>query len=119
MVRGLLEVEHTDQVCGACLGGKHRRTSFPCQAEYRVEGPGVGTQRSLCGPISLETLSGSRYFLLLADENNRFMWLRTLRSKDQAGVAIKHFQHVAKAETGCRLRAFRTNRGREFTSIVE
>jgi hypothetical protein len=88
MVRGLLEVEHTDQVCGACLGGKHRRTSFPCQAEYRVEGPGVGTQRSLCGPISLETLSGSRYFLLLVDENNRFMWLRTLRSKDQVGVAI-------------------------------
>jgi hypothetical protein len=45
------------------------------------------------------------------------MWLHILHSKDQAGVAIKQFQQIPEAETGCRLRAFRTDRGREFTSV--
>jgi hypothetical protein len=63
------------------------------------------------------TPSGSRYFLLLIDDYSRFMWLRTLHSKDQAGEAIKQFQQIAEAETGCRLRAFCTDRGGEFTSV--
>jgi hypothetical protein len=91
MVHGLPAVEQVDEICSGCLAGKHRRASFPHQAEYRAERTLELVHEDLCGPISPETPSGSRYFLLLVDDYSRFMWLRTLRSKDQAGEAIKQF----------------------------
>jgi hypothetical protein len=82
MVRGLPEVDQADQVCGGCLAGKHRRASFPCQGEYRAEASLKLVHGDLCGPISPATPSGNRYFILLVDNHNHFMWLCTLRSKD-------------------------------------
>jgi hypothetical protein len=117
MLCGLPKLEQADQVCGSCLTGKHRRVPFPHQAEYRAERALELVHVDLCGPISPATPSGSRYFFRLIDDNNRFMWLRTLHFKDQAGAAIKHFQWIAESEMGCHLRAFRTDRGGEFTSI--
>jgi transposase InsO family protein len=117
MVHGLPEVEHVDQVCGGCLTDKHRRASFPRQAEYRAEEILELVHGDLCGPITPATPSGSRYFLLLVNDRSRFMWLRMLRSKDQAADTIKQFQQIAEAETGRKLRAFRSDRGGEFNSI--
>jgi hypothetical protein len=110
MVRGLPEVEQVDQICDGCLAGKHRRSSFPHRAEYRVEVLEL-VHGDLCGPITPPTPSGSCYFLLLVDDSSRYMWLRTVRSKDQAAVAIKQFQQVAEAETRTKLHAFRSDRG--------
>ena len=45
----------------------------------------------MCGPITPETPSGSKYFLLLVDDHSRFMWLTVLPSKDRAAAAIKEF----------------------------
>jgi hypothetical protein len=70
----------------------------------------------LCRPITPTTPSGSRYFILLVDDSNQFMWLRTLRSKDHAADAIKLYQRIAEAETGQKLKAFRSDRDGEFTS---
>jgi hypothetical protein len=71
MVRGLPEVEHVDQVCGGCLTGKHRRASFPRQAEYRAEEILELVHGDLYDPITPATPSGSRYFLLLINDHNR------------------------------------------------
>jgi hypothetical protein len=117
MVRGLLEIDHADQVCSCCVVGKHRHTSFPQQAEFREEEPLGLVHSDLCGPIMPATPTGSRYFLLLVDDCSLFMWLRTLCFKDQAVAAIKQFQSLAKAEQGRWLRAFRTDHSGEFNSI--
>jgi transposase InsO family protein len=117
MVRGLPEVEQADQICEGCLAGKHRQAMFPRQAEYRAEEPLALVHGDLCGPIVPATPSDSRYFLLLVDDCSRFMWLRTLRSKDQAADAIKQFQFMAEAETGRKLKAFWTDHGGEFTFV--
>jgi hypothetical protein len=41
----------------------------------------------LCGPITLATPSGNRYFLLLVDDYNRYMWVPLLATKDAAPMA--------------------------------
>jgi transposase InsO family protein len=117
MVRGLSEVEHVDQVCAGCLAGKHRCTSFPRTAAYRAEEALELIHGDICGPITPATPSGSRYFLLLVDDSSRYMWLRILCSKDQAAGAIKQYKQVAEVEIGHKLKAFRTDRGGEFTSV--
>jgi hypothetical protein len=108
------------QVYRECLAGKHRRAMFPRQAEYHAGEPLVLVHGAV-GPVwadrTGETPSGSQYFILLVDECSRFMWLCTLHSKDQATDAIKQFQFMVEAETGHKLKAFRTERGEEFTSV--
>jgi hypothetical protein len=43
---------------------------------------------------------GKRYFLLLVDDQRRFMCLTLLAAKDQAAKAIKRFKAGAEVETG-------------------
>jgi hypothetical protein len=69
----------------------------------------------ICGPISPATPSGNRYFILLVDDLNRFMWVKMLQSKDQASNAIKQYQAATEAVTGRKLRAFCSDRRGEFT----
>jgi len=71
----------------------------------------------ICGPIEPATPGGKRYFLLLIDDMSRFMWLTLITSKDEAAAAIKKFKARAELESGRKLRALRTDRGGEFTSI--
>ena len=96
LVRGLPEKEQDDRLCEACPTGKQKRTSFPEQAEYRAQQPLELVHGDLCGPITPETLSGNKYFLLLVDDRSHFMWLTVLPSKDRAAAAIREFQ--ARAE---------------------
>lgn len=103
MVRGLLMIDHVDQVCDSCLAGKQRRALFSACAKHFAEHLLDLVHGDLCGPISPVTRSGNRYFLLLVD--------------DQAPVAIKRFQAAAELESDCKLWVLRTDRGGKFTSV--
>ena len=46
----------------------------------------------LCGPITLATNGGQRYFLLFMDDYSHYMWLQLLTSKDEAAEVIKKFK---------------------------
>lgn len=115
LVRGLPLVKQVEQVCEACLAGKHRRSPFPQSTEYRHTEPLGLLHGDLCGPITPPTPSGNRYFLLLVDDYSRFMWVALLPTKDQAPVAIRRIQAAAERKSGHKLRALRTDRGGEFT----
>ena len=44
------------------------------------------------------------------------MWLALLATKDEAATAIIRLQKGVEAESSCKLRTLRTDRGGEFTS---
>ncbi|WVZ65497.1 hypothetical protein U9M48_014849 [Paspalum notatum var. saurae] len=117
MVRGLLHIDHVDQVCEGCLAGKQRRHPFPAQARRRATTALDLVHGDICGLVTPTTPSGSWYFLLLVDDLSRYMWLSLLASKDQAPAAIRKFKAAAELESGCKLKVLRTDRGGEFTSI--
>jgi hypothetical protein len=73
LVRDLPILSQVDQICEACLAGKHRRTPFPHQALQRATEPLELVHEDLCLPITPATPSGNRYFLLLVDDYSRFM----------------------------------------------
>jgi transposase InsO family protein len=66
-------------------------------------------------PISLATPGGKRYFLLLVDDTTRYMWVALLTTKDATVDTVKHLQAVAEKKSRQKLRALRTDNGREFT----
>jgi transposase InsO family protein len=116
LVRGMPVLEHVDQLCDACLAGKHRRAPFPQQAQRCATRSLELIHGDLCGPVTPATPSGNRFFLLLVDDYSRYMWLTLLRSKDEAATAIKHIQAAAERKSGNQLGALRTDRGGEFTT---
>jgi transposase InsO family protein len=102
-----------EQICEACLAGKHKRVPFPQAASQRATRSLELMHEDLCGPISPATPSGNKFFLLLVDDFSRYMWVSLLGSKDSAATAIKHFQ-AAERKNGNLLGALRTDRGGEF-----
>jgi hypothetical protein len=61
------------------------------------------------------TPGGRRYFLLLADDLSRYMWVVVIGSKGEAADAIRGAQATAEVECGRKLRVLRINNGGEFT----
>jgi hypothetical protein len=71
----------------------------------------------LCGQIRPSTPGGKNYFLLVVDDFSRYMWLELLVTKAEAFKCFKRVKALAEVESGCRLQAFRSDRGGEFNSI--
>jgi hypothetical protein len=69
LVRGLPALAQAEQICEACLTGKHRRMPFP--------------------HLTPATPSGNRYFLLLVGDYSRYIWVVLLHTKYYAPAAIK------------------------------
>jgi hypothetical protein len=111
LVRGLPLLSQVDQVCEACLAGKHMRMPFPHDAQRHATDVLELLHGDLCGPITPVTPSGKRYFLLLVDDHSRYMWVALLATKDEAPVVIRHIQAAAKRKSGKQLRALRTDQG--------
>jgi hypothetical protein len=105
-----------ERICEACLSGKHRRTPFPHQNLWRAAEPLELVHGEICGPISSVTPSGNRYFFLLVDDYNRYMWIVLLPTKDGAPAAIKNVQAATEWKSGKKLRALRTDRRGKFTT---
>lgn len=84
MVHGIPTIAHPNQFCEGCTIGKMHRTPFPRSSTYRAEQALELVHGDLCGPITLATTSGNKYFLLIIDDYNRYMWMEVLKSKDEA-----------------------------------
>jgi IS30 family transposase len=83
---------------------------FPQALAYRAA---VGLElvhTDLCGQISPPTPGGKSYFLLIVDDNSRYMWLELLATKDEA---LNSFR-----KSGRRLKGIIIDRGGEFNSGV-
>ncbi|GJZ64659.1 zinc finger, CCHC-type containing protein [Tanacetum coccineum] len=116
LVQGIPPIKHSTDICDICLIGKHSRAPFPQQAKYRSKTALDLIYGDLCGPISPPTPSGKRYIFLLVDDYSRYMWEYFLNSKDQAFDVFKEFKTRVEKEHGTKIKMFRTDRGREFTS---
>lgn len=80
LVEGLPMIDHVDQICTGCHVGKQKRTPFPSEAVFRASSPLQLLHGDLCGPITPTTTGGNKYFLLLVDDYNKFMWLVLLKN---------------------------------------
>jgi hypothetical protein len=79
-----------EQFCNVYVLTKQRWLPFPQQLSFRAKEWLELVHRDLCGPVTLATPGGRRYFLLLVDDLSRYMWVVVLGSKGEAADAIRH-----------------------------
>ena len=83
MVDGLPDVKPLEGRCIPCIRGKQHREVFPKTASRRATLPLELVHTDLCGPMSEDSLGGSKYFMLIVDDYSRFMWVYFLTRKSE------------------------------------
>lgn len=97
---------------------KQIRKPSPCQTSFHAKQVLELVYGDLCGPVSLSTKIGNRYFFLLVDDFSKYMWVYLLTSKEEAFEVFKKFRVMVERETDKKIKVFRTDRGGEFNSKV-
>ena len=105
-------------MCQSCLAAKQTRNSFPQASRWRADEPLELLHIDLCGPITLETFGGNKYFLLIVDDCTRWMDVTVLKTKDQAGSTFAKFKAEAENNLGYKIKTVRSDRGGEFLAVA-
>jgi transposase InsO family protein len=116
MVKGLPQIEESDERCVSCLAGKQHRDSIPKQANWRASAKLELVHSDICGPINPQSNSGNRYFMTFTDDYSRKTWVYLLKEKSAAFEIFKNFKALVEKESGCSIQCLRSDRGGEYTS---
>ena len=101
--------------CDYCLFGKHHRVFFSKTSKLKAYILDM-VYSDVCGPIVLETLGGSRYFVMFIDDTSQKVWVYFLKRKDLVSQYFKRFHAIVEREIGKPLKCFCSDNGREYTS---
>src|ERR1044071_860365 len=115
MVNGLPKIGEIE-VCEGCVYGKQAKGSFPSGKAWRASEVLGLLHADLCGPMQTESMGGSRYFLLITDDQSRMSWVYFLKAKSEAFENFKKFKTLMGNQSGKKVKALRTDRGGEFLS---
>ncbi|GKC82180.1 retrovirus-related pol polyprotein from transposon TNT 1-94 [Tanacetum coccineum] len=68
----------------------------------------------LCGPMRVESINRKKYILVIVDDYSRFIWVKFLRSKDDAPDAIIKCIKNIQVHLNATIRNVRADNGTEF-----
>nr|GEX19723.1 putative ribonuclease H-like domain-containing protein [Tanacetum cinerariifolium] len=92
LVRGLPKLRfEKDHLCSACAIGKSTKKSRKPKSEDTNQEKLYLLHMDLCRPIGVESVNGKKYILIIVDDYSRFIWVKFLRSKDEAPNFIIKF----------------------------
>ena len=67
--------------------------------------------------MSIESLSGSRFFLLFIDDFSRMTWCYFPKNKSEVSDSFVNFRAQVEKEVGTPIKVLRTDNGGEYTSF--
>ena len=80
--------------CHSCSYGKMHRLPFPKQSSHRASKCLEIVHTDLCGPMQVETASGSKYMLTFIDDFSRFTVVYFLTRKSEVLEKFQEFANV-------------------------
>lgn len=112
MVYGMKFTSKTNQIdCEVCAKCKiHIRPFKPSSTrEKRILGL---VHSDICGPMSIESIGGAKYFVTFIDDCSRYTEM--LRSRSDVLQAFKDYKRKVEKQTGQQIKRLRTDNGREY-----
>jgi Integrase core domain len=116
MVIGLPEIEEVG-LCEGCVLGKQSKLSFPKDQSLCATRVLKLVHTDLCGTMEMNSMGGSKYFMLFIDDFSRMTWVLFITYKSEAFKMFKKFKAMAETQTSMKLKALRSDRGGEYQSI--
>lgn len=101
-----IQFQNDKQQCVACLQGKIHRLPFIESTRFTSK-PLELVHSDVCGPMEVESVGGSRYFLLLKDDFTNFRFVYFLKCKSEVPSKFKQFINWSKRQTEFKLKTIR------------
>ena len=117
MVAGMkLNTEPIDKNCESCIMGKHNRTPFPKKSQRKTTNPLEVVYSDVCGPMSCNSIGGSRYFVTFVDDFSRYVVVYTMKHKSEVLSKFKQFLEMAETLHDRKLKVLQSDNGGEYNS---
>ena len=101
--------------CEGCKEGRQHREPFQESENIRRKKLEL-VQSDIKGPITPSCHGGFKYFLTFLDVGSRKCWVYLLKQKNEAFPIFKWWKAQVEREAECKVKAFRTDQGGEFSS---
>ncbi len=102
--------------CEGCVEGKMQRKPFK-SLTYHQSRRKLGLVHSdVCGPLQVESVGGSRYFVMFVDDFTRFISIYFIKSKAEVFEKFKLFEVMMSSECDANIAKLRTDNGGEYMS---
>ena len=88
---------------------------FP-SSEHRSKGVLDLMHSDVCGLMSVESVSGSRYFVLFIDDYSKKTWIYFLNTNDEVFGRFQEFRDLVENQNGRKIQVLRSDNGGEYTS---
>ena len=117
MVDGLsFTHDNESSICEGCIYGKQHRWPFPKASKRITTSPLELIHSDVCGPISIPTIGGSRYFVTFIDNFSRYTVAYMMKRKDEAIDKFKEYVAMAETKFNRKVVTVRTDNGGEYCS---
>eukprot|EP00794_Sanderia_malayensis_P002050 gene2050-biopygen1853 len=108
--------QEIDQACDGCAMGKLNRLPFPKKSGHKTEHLLEIIHSDVCGPMNVQSIGGSRYFITFIDDWSRYTKVYMMKNKGEALDKFKEFVNLAENLTGQRVKVLRSDNGGEYGS---
>ncbi|KAI3810682.1 hypothetical protein L1987_20304 [Smallanthus sonchifolius] len=100
--------------CMPCKKGKQQRKSHKLKLQNSIDTPLELLHMDLFGPISIRSIGGKSFCLVVTDDYSRFSWVHFLSTKDETANILQYL--ILSLESLCKLkvRRIRSDNGTEF-----
>ncbi|KAI3742394.1 hypothetical protein L1987_60074 [Smallanthus sonchifolius] len=97
-----------------CKKGKQQRKSHKPKLQNSIDTPLELLHMDLFGPISIRSIGGKSFCLVVTDDFSRFSWVHFLGTKDETADILQYL--ILSLESLCKLkvRRIRSDNGTEF-----
>nr|GFC26043.1 retrovirus-related Pol polyprotein from transposon TNT 1-94 [Tanacetum cinerariifolium] len=115
LVQGLPKMKfEKDHLCSVCEQGKIHRKHHKSKTAFASNKPLYLLHMDLCGSMSVQSINGKRYVLVVVDDHSQYTWVFFLHSKDEASEVIISFIKKTQVNLQFQVQRVRTDNGTEF-----
>ncbi|KAI3742551.1 hypothetical protein L1987_60236 [Smallanthus sonchifolius] len=100
--------------CIPCKKGKQRRKSHKSKSTNSIVTPLELLHMDLFGPISIRSIGGKSYCLVVTDDYSRFSWVKFLSSKAETTELVQYLILGLENLFNLKVRRIRSDNGSEF-----
>lgn len=101
------------KVCVTCIQGKQTRLPFKHEGNRASQLLEL-VHSDVCGPFSVNSFSGKRYFVTFVDDFSRKLFVYAMKQKSEVFEHFLRFKNMVEKQTGQKLKFFRSDNGTEF-----
>ena len=107
--------ENDEYFCTKCQFGKRFRGQFK-SSKSKAESVLDLVHFDVCGPLSTESIGGSKYFITFLNFNSHYAFIYFMRGKDEVADKLIKFINFVTNQSGKNLKVLRSDGAKENTT---